>query len=150
MSEGLSTDTLVTTLADHLRNLLVIRTCGADSDLVEVPGMSIEELATQARHRLGRQGYSHIEFKLGNGYHGWTEHAPFDKIIVTAAPELIPPALVHQMKPGAKMVVPAGLADAQQLILVQKDQNSRLSTHELLPVRFSQLEGVDEDPLRGS
>src|SRR5207249_5617611 len=59
----------------------------------------IEELATQARHRLGRQGYSNIEFKLGNGYHGWPEHAPFDKIIVTAAPELIPPALVHQMKP---------------------------------------------------
>jgi protein-L-isoaspartate(D-aspartate) O-methyltransferase len=58
---------------------------------------------------------------IGNGCHGWPDHAPFDKIIVTAAPELIPPSLVYQLKPEGKMVIPAGLPEDQQLILVEKD-----------------------------
>jgi protein-L-isoaspartate(D-aspartate) O-methyltransferase len=103
----------------------------------------IEELSEQARQRLRRLGYVNIELRIGNGYHGWAEHAPFDKVIVTAAPELIPPALINQVKPGGKMVIPAGLADAQQLILVEKDSHGTVTMKEILPVRFSQLEGPD-------
>ena len=78
----------------------------------------IEELARQAEQRLGRLGYTNIELKIGNGYYGWPEYAPFDKIIVTAAPDLIPPQLIQQLKPEGRMVIPAGLPEAQQLILV--------------------------------
>jgi protein-L-isoaspartate(D-aspartate) O-methyltransferase len=100
----------------------------------------IEELASQAKQRLNRHGVSNVEIRIGNGYHGWSEHAPFDKIIVTAAPDLIPPPLLHQLRPGGKMVIPAGLPDAQQLFLVEKDENGRARTKEILRVRFSQLE----------
>jgi len=100
----------------------------------------IEELASQAKQRLNRQGVSNVEIRIGNGYNGWSEHAPFDKIIVTAAPDLIPPPLLHQLRPGGKMVIPAGLPDAQQLFLVEKDESGRARTKEILRVRFSQLE----------
>ena len=100
----------------------------------------IEELGQQAQQRLRREGCTNVEFKIANGYHGWSEHAPFDKIIVTAAPDLIPPPLIHQLRAGGKMVIPAGLADAQQLILVEKHGNGRVTTKEILPVRFSELE----------
>jgi len=110
----------------------------------------IEELAHQARLRLGRQHYKNIEFKVGNGYYGWPEHAPFDKIIVTAAPDLIPAALLQQLKPGGRMAIPTGLAEAQQLVLVEKDSKGAVTTRELLPVRFSQLEGTEAQLQRGS
>ena len=101
----------------------------------------IEELAQHAKRRLRQQGYANVQVRVGNGYHGW--HAPFDKVIVTAAPDLIPPPLIHQLKPGGKMVIPSGLPDAQQLILVDKDPSGRLATREILAVRFSQLEGSE-------
>ena len=110
----------------------------------------IEELAEQARLRLGRQRYRNIEFKVGNGYYGWPEHAPYDKIIVTAAPDLIPGALLQQLKPGGRMAIPTGLAEAQQLVLVEKDSKGAVTTRELLPVRFSQLEGTEAQLQRGS
>jgi protein-L-isoaspartate(D-aspartate) O-methyltransferase len=103
----------------------------------------IEELGRQARQRLRRQGCTNIEIKIGNGYLGWSEHAPFDKVIVTAAPDLIPPPLLHQLKPGGKMVIPAGLPDAQQLVLVEKGGDGRVTTKEILQVRFSQLEETE-------
>ena len=103
----------------------------------------IETLAVQARRRLALQGYANIEIRVGNGCAGWPEHAPFDKIIVTAAPELIPLALLDQLVPGGKMVIPAGLPDAQQLLRVDKDVGGRLSTQEILPVCFSLLENVE-------
>jgi len=103
----------------------------------------IEELAGQAKQRLRRQGCSNIEVKVANGYHGWSEHAPFDKVIVTAAPDLIPPPLLHQLKAGGKMVIPAGLPDAQQLVLVEKNSDGRVTTREILQVRFSQLEEIE-------
>jgi protein-L-isoaspartate(D-aspartate) O-methyltransferase len=103
----------------------------------------IEELSEQAKQRLRRLGYVNVELRIGNGYHGWAEHAPFDKVIVTAAPDLIPTPLIDQLKPGGKMVIPAGLADAQQLILVEKDSHGSVNMKEILPVRFSQLEGPD-------
>src|SRR5438552_1710041 len=79
----------------------------------------IEELGQAAKQRLRQQGCSNVELKIANGYHGWSEHAPFDKVIVTAAPDLIPPPLIHQLKAGGKMVIPAGLPNTQQLILAE-------------------------------
>src|SRR6266542_1777265 len=103
----------------------------------------IEELAQHAKRRLSRQGYANIELRIANGYYGWVEHAPFDKVIVTAAPDLIPPPLLQQLKPGGKMVIPAGLPDAQQLVLVEKGGDGRVTTKEILQVRFSQLEETE-------
>jgi protein-L-isoaspartate(D-aspartate) O-methyltransferase len=103
----------------------------------------IEELAQNAKKRLNLQGYRNIEFRIGNGYFGWAEHAPFDKVIVTAAPDLIPPPLLQQLKPGGKMVIPAGLAESQQLLLVERDSSGKTRTKEILPVRFSQLDGAE-------
>ena len=104
----------------------------------------IEPLAEQARNRLARAGCNNVEVRVGNGYNGWPEYAPFDRIIATAAPDLIPAPLIHQLKPGGRMVLPAGLADSQQLILVEKGAtDGRLATREILPVRFSELEGAE-------
>ncbi len=104
----------------------------------------IDELAQHAKRRLMRLGYRNIEVRTGNGYYGWPEHAPFDKIIVTAAPDLIPPPLLAQLKPGGRMVIPAGIPDEQQLMLVEKAENGTLATSNILPVRFSELEGASD------
>jgi protein-L-isoaspartate(D-aspartate) O-methyltransferase len=103
----------------------------------------IEELGQEAKRRLRQQHCTNVELRIANGYHGWSEHAPFDKIIVTAAPDLIPPPLIHQLKTGGRMVIPAGLPDAQQLILVEKQGDGRVTTTEILAVRFSQLEDAE-------
>ena len=105
----------------------------------------IEELGQAAKQRLRRLGCSNVELRIANGYHGWSEHAPFDKVIVTAAPDLIPPPLIHQLKAGGKMVIPAGLPNMQQLILAEKLTNGTMMTKEILTVRFSQLEGTGSD-----
>jgi protein-L-isoaspartate(D-aspartate) O-methyltransferase len=105
----------------------------------------IEELGQKAKRRLREQGCSNVELKIADGYHGWSEHAPFDKVIVTAAPDLIPPPLIHQLKAGGKMVIPAGLPNTQQLIVAEKLANGRMTMKEILPVRFSQLEGAESD-----
>ena len=105
----------------------------------------IEELGQKANRRLREQGCSNVELKIANGNHGWSEHAPFDKIIVTAAPDLLPPPLIHQLKAGGKMVIPAGLPNTQQLIVAEKLANGRMTMKEILPVRFSQLEGAESD-----
>ncbi|MDM0018435.1 protein-L-isoaspartate(D-aspartate) O-methyltransferase [Variovorax saccharolyticus] len=103
----------------------------------------IEELAEQAARRLADQGHANVQIRIGNGCQGWPEHAPFDKIMVTAAPELIPPALIYQLKPGGTMVIPAGLPDAQQLIQLRKDAQGSVTTREIFQVLFSSLEDVD-------
>jgi len=105
----------------------------------------IEELALEARQRLARQGYGNVDVRVGDGRGGWPEQAPFDKIIVTAAPDLVPATLLYQLKPGGKMVIPAGLPDTQQLLLVDKDPKGLATTREILPVRFSLLEDTAED-----
>ena len=105
----------------------------------------IEELGQNAKQRLQRQGCSNVELKIANGYYGWSEHAPFDKVIVTAAPDLIPPLLIHQLKAGGKMVIPAGLPNMQKLILAEKLTNGRMTMKEILSVRFSPLEGAESD-----
>jgi len=104
----------------------------------------IEELSLEARQRLARQGYTNVDLRVGDGRAGWREHAPFDKIIVTAAPDLVPPTLLYQLKPGGRMVIPAGLPETQQLLLVEKDLKGLARTREILPVRFSLLEDPEE------
>jgi len=110
----------------------------------------IDELAQRAVQRLKREGYTNIEVRVGNGYSGWPEQAPFDKIIVTAAPDLIPPPLINQLKAGGRMVIPVGLPDAQQLVVVDKDLNGRVTTKEIIQVLFSLLEGSDQPAFRAS
>jgi protein-L-isoaspartate(D-aspartate) O-methyltransferase len=98
-----------------------------------------EPLATSARERLTRLGYA-VEVRHGDGHFGWPEEAPFDAILVTAAAGFIPPALVDQLKPGGRMLIPVGsVSGVQHLILVQKNDRGRVSTRSLLPVRFVPL-----------
>jgi len=99
----------------------------------------IEELALDAAERLGDAGYGNIEVKIGDGGQGWPENGPYDKVIVTAAPELIPPSLIAQLKPGGRLVIPAGLEDQQQLMLMEKDPSGRMHATEIIPVVFSRL-----------
>jgi protein-L-isoaspartate(D-aspartate) O-methyltransferase len=110
----------------------------------------IDELAQGAAQRLKRQGYTNIEVRVANGYLGWPEYAPFDKVIVTAAPDLIPTPLINQLKAGGRMVIPVGLPSAQQLVVVEKDPNGRVATKEIMPVLFSLLEGSEQSSLRSS
>jgi protein-L-isoaspartate(D-aspartate) O-methyltransferase len=91
----------------------------------------IDELAQRAIPPLKRQGYTNVVARVGNGYSGWPEHAPFDKVIVTAAPDLIPPSLINQLKAGGRMVIPVGLPDAQQLVVAEKDLNGRVTQRNL-------------------
>jgi protein-L-isoaspartate(D-aspartate) O-methyltransferase len=110
----------------------------------------IDELAQRAAQRLKRQGYINFEVRVGNGYFGWPEHAPFDKVIVTAAPDLIPPPLINQLKAGGRMVIPVGLPDAQQIVVAEKGLSGRVMTKEIMGVLFSLLEGPDQPAMRAS
>lgn len=95
----------------------------------------IPELAKQAEERLKSLGYKNVHVKAGDGYQGWPEYQPFDAIIVTAAPDEIPQALIQQLKtPGGRMIVPVGSA-SQELILITKMENG-IEKKSLLPVRF--------------
>lgn len=96
-----------------------------------------EALATSARERLDRLGFDLVNIRHADGHFGWGEAAPFDAVIVTAAAGFIPPALVEQLKPGGRMVIPVGsVYGIQNLILVQKDDAGEVRTRNLLPVRF--------------
>jgi protein-L-isoaspartate(D-aspartate) O-methyltransferase len=110
----------------------------------------IDELAQRAIRRLKQQGHTNVEVRIGNGYAGWPEDAPFDKVMVTAAPDLIPPPLINQLKAGGRMVIPVGLPVAQQLVLVEKDLNGKVTTKEIMPLLFSVLEGSDQPTFRAS
>ncbi|GAB4354029.1 MAG: protein-L-isoaspartate(D-aspartate) O-methyltransferase [Methylohalobius sp. ZOD2] len=102
----------------------------------------IEPLAEQARNRLRELGYANVEVRLGDGYHGWKEHAPFDGIVVTAAASHIPQPLVQQLKPGGRMIIPVGGHFlTQSLLRVEKDRRGQVITRQLLPVRFVPLTG---------
>ena len=102
----------------------------------------IEGLAERARKVLLQQGYTNIETRVGDGYYGWKEQAPFDAIIVTAAASHIPPPLVTQLKAGGRMIIPVGSRFmVQQLVLVEKDDAGNVSTRQILPVQFVPLTG---------
>jgi protein-L-isoaspartate(D-aspartate) O-methyltransferase len=100
----------------------------------------IDELARAADRRLKRLGYDNVEVHVGNGYYGWPQHAPYDRIIVTAACDLVPPPLLTQLKPGGRMVIPTGIPEKQKLTLVEKSPSGQISTRDSLPVRFSELD----------
>lgn len=100
----------------------------------------IPELARAARHRLREMGYQNIETRCSDGYLGWPEKAPFDAIVVTAAAPGIPPALLEQLGPGGRMVIPIGLPCMHQTLkLVTRDHEGQLQTRELLGVAFVPL-----------
>ena len=102
----------------------------------------VEPLARRARQVLGELGYRNVEVRVGDGYGGWPAAAPFDAIIVTAAPAAVPQPLIDQLKPGGRMVIPVGGAsDVQQLLLVEKQSDGRTTTRRTLPVRFVPLTG---------
>jgi protein-L-isoaspartate(D-aspartate) O-methyltransferase len=96
----------------------------------------VPQLARQAADRLSDLGYRNITVRQGDGYAGWPEHAPFDGIIVTAGAERIPEPLLAQLKRGGRMVIPLGPSTDQQLVLVTKSSEGRISREVLLPVRF--------------
>lgn len=99
----------------------------------------VAELGADGERRLAAAGYDGVTCRIGDGAQGWPEEAPFDRIIVTAAPELIPTGLLGQLRPGGRMVIPAGLEGNQQLLLVEKDAGGRTRTQEILAVSFTPL-----------
>jgi protein-L-isoaspartate(D-aspartate) O-methyltransferase len=102
----------------------------------------IEPLAKQARERLERLGYANVEVRIGDGYYGWPEAAPFDVIVVTAVAGHVPPPLLAQLKPGGRMVLPVGTRyTTQQLVLVHRRPDGKVTTRPLLPVAFVPLTG---------
>ena len=106
----------------------------------------IPPLADLASKRLAENGYNNIEVRTGDGWHGWPEHAPFDGIIVTAATNKIPPALVTQLKPGGRLVLPVGKPNQGQMLKIVTKKNSGLvSERDLLPVIFVPFTRSDDD-----
>jgi len=102
----------------------------------------IEPLGELARKNLAGLGYDDIELRIGDGYYGWEEQAPFDAIIVTAAASHIPPPLIRQLRPGGHMIIPVGSRFlVQQLVLVDKDAAGEVTTRQVLPVSFVPLTG---------
>jgi len=99
-----------------------------------------EVLANRAREKLLSLGYKNIKFRLGDGYNGWQEHAPYDGIIVSCSPDHIPTALIDQLAPGGRMVLPISYSTfVQELILIEKDQKGNIRRTNLIPVEFGPL-----------
>ncbi len=102
----------------------------------------VPELGKRAARVLAEQGYDKVRIRVGDGYEGWQEQAPFDAVIVTAAGSHIPPPLVRQLAPGGRMLIPVGgRFMVQQLVLVSKDLDGEVSTRSGLPVRFVPITG---------
>ena len=116
----------------------VLAELAADVHTIEI----IEPLSGQATRRLARLGYVGVRTRLGDGYYGWPDAAPFDAIIVTAAAAHVPPPLVEQLAPGGVLVIPVGEPfSVQLLLLVRKHENDEVSVRQILPVRFVPLTG---------
>ena len=102
----------------------------------------IEPLGKQAQERLQNLGYRNVQTKVGDGYYGWEQYAPFDSIIVTATASHIPPPLIKQLKPGGRMLIPVGAQFlTQYLMLVEKNPDGTVSSKQILPVSFVPLTG---------
>lgn len=103
---------------------------------------TIAELSQHASQVLASEGYTNVMLRVGNGALGWTEEAPFDAIIVTAAAERMPPALLRQLAPGGRMIIPVGPHGGdQKLILITKDEAGEIAQREVLHVAFVPLTG---------
>jgi protein-L-isoaspartate(D-aspartate) O-methyltransferase len=102
----------------------------------------VESLGARAAELLQGSGYGNVFVRVGDGYRGWAEHAPFDGIIVTAAAPEVPQPLVEQLKPGGRLVIPVGgMYDIQQLLVIDKSADGSLARRPMLPVRFVPLTG---------
>lgn len=99
----------------------------------------VPALGREAAAVLARLGYANVHARIGDGYAGWPEAAPFDAVIVTAAPDHVPPALIEQLKPGGRLVIPVGGRDEQVLLVVSKGADGRATTETVIPVRFVPL-----------
>lgn len=104
----------------------------------------IDQLHQRAKERLAKMEFSNIHFKLGDGSEGWPEHAPFDRIMVTAAASEVPKELLEQLAEGGKMIIPVGNAFSQELRLIEKDASGRVYTTLLNEVLFVPLKGKYE------
>lgn len=105
----------------------------------------VEPLGYEAKTRLERLNYDNIHVRIGDGFAGWPEAAPFDAIIVTAAADEVPPPLVEQLKPGGRMIIPVQRGfGGQELVLIDKDNQGTVSHKDILPVRFVPLTGDHE------
>ena len=102
------------------------------------------ELANSAQKRLEELGYKNVYVRCADGYRGWPEKAPFDAIIVTAAPDHIPQPLIDQLKPGGRMIIPVGKY-FQELVLVKKLADGKIEKQAVLPVRFVPMTGEAEE-----
>ena len=105
----------------------------------------ISALSLQASSRMKRFDYRNVYVKVDDGYYGWQEHAPFDRIIVTAAATLVPPPLLKQLRPGGKMCIPVGgQYRTQHLTMVEKSETGKVTMKKILPVRFVPLTRAGE------
>jgi protein-L-isoaspartate(D-aspartate) O-methyltransferase len=102
----------------------------------------VEEFADGAQVRLGQLGCVNVGIRIGDGSRGWPEHAPYDKIMVAAAAEEVPEALLEQLKPTGRLVMPIGPASAQLLTAIDKDAGGVVRGRAVIPVRFTRLETV--------
>ncbi len=105
----------------------------------------IRDLADTAKERLQRLGYRNVEVMAGDGYYGWEAKAPFDAIVVTAAPGHVPPPLIKQLKPGGRLIIPiGGVYQVQTLMVLTKETSGRVKTRQVIPVRFVPMTGRAE------
>jgi protein-L-isoaspartate(D-aspartate) O-methyltransferase len=133
--------------ADH--NVLEIGTgCGYQTAILALLARQaytvevVQALGAAAARRLQELGYTNISFQIGNGTAGWPAHAPYDAIIVTAAAAQVPQALIEQLAPGGRLVIPVGLPYMpQELMLVTKDTQGKIRTRDILGVAFVPLTG---------
>ena len=114
----------------------VLSKCAEQVYTIEI----VEPLCEESRQLLDSLGYNNVHVRCGDGYQGWPEHAPFDAIIVTAAPPDVPEALVEQLANGGRLVIPVGKY-VQNLMLITKDANGNLNEEKLIPVRFVPMTG---------
>lgn len=103
----------------------------------------VQPLAVKAAADLQRLGFGNVHVRAGDGYKGWPEHAPFDAVIVTCAPDHIPSALVEQLREGGRMIIPVGDIGAQELYILEK-RAGRVERRAVLPVRFVPMTGKAE------
>ncbi len=103
----------------------------------------VPELGARARATLSRLGFDNVQVRVGDGYRGWPEAAPFDGILLTAAPQAVPPPLIAQLKPGGRMVLPVGAFD-QNLFVLTKSPDGTVKQEKVLPVRFVPMTGEAE------